>query len=355
MKRIFAKFKPIFILTIFFIIFGVGFMMYNFTNGNRSSPVAVERTLQKESMPEGERVMQKELLFVEDAENNEVIVLSVDGNVIKKIKVGKEPHDIAVSPDQRFVATGNFRDGTVSIINTQTLSVEKTLKTGKGAHGVAFDPRGNFLFVANSKDSTLSVIETSTFSKQTKIYTGNSPEYVGVTKDGANIFTTDLGDKGSVTILTNKGFQSKILKTVALGIDTHGWAVSPDGKEVLITNLDGSTAYFLDAVSFKKTYYDMDTPTEFAAFLNNDELWLTNIATHYVSIVDRTQNRIVDRIKVGETPHGITFSNDKSLAFAALYEPGEIVILDVSERKIIKRVKVGDKLHNSVVVQLRLW
>ena len=296
----------------------------------------------------------EELIFTEDAKNHHVIVLNRQGEIIKKITVGKEPHDITVSPDQRFVVTGNFGDGTISIINTRTLLVEKTIKTGGGAHGVAFSPDGNFLFVANAKDNTLSIIETGTFSNQKEIIIGSFPEYVGVTKDGSKIFTTNLAGNGSVTILENNGFESRIIKTIDLGIDPHGWALSPDGSKVVITNLGSNLTYLLDADTFEEvSHIDTRAATEFAAFKDNTELWLTNIGAHYVSIVDIEQNKIIGQIEVGETPHGISFSFDKTLAFVPLHRPGEIVIIDVAKRKIVKKVKIGDELHNAVVVKLR--
>lgn len=295
----------------------------------------------------------KELIFTEDAKNHQVIVLSRDGKLVKRIRVGKEPHDIAVSPDQKFLATGNFGDGTVSIINTKTLSIEKTIKTGKGAHGVFFNPQGGFLFVANAKDDTLSIIETTSFTQQEKIKIGSFPEYVGATKDGSKIFTTNLKGAGSITILENKGFKSKVIKTINLGIDPHGWTVSPDGSKVIITNLGSNFTYILNAETFNEIgHIDTGAATEFAAFRSDAELWVTDIGAHYISIIDIEKNEVLEKIEVGETPHGISFSKDKSLAFVPLYKPGELVIIDVAKRKVINRIKIGEELHNSVVVNL---
>lgn len=309
----------------------------------------------------------KELVFTEDAKNHQVIVLSRDGEIVKRIKVGKEPHDIAVSPDQKFVATGNFGDGTVSIINTSTLSVEKTIKTGRGAHGVVFSLDGKFLFVTNAREDTLSVVETGAFEEQRKITVRDFPEYVGVTKDGSKVFTTNLGGNGSVTVLENNGFQSRVLKTIELGIDPHGWAVSPDGSKIVVTNLGSKFIYLLDAETFDEiARIDTGAATESAAFKDDAELWVTNIGARYISIIDVKNNEVIKQIEVGETPHGISFSSDpegprqggaygagKTLAFVPLYKPGEVVMIDVANQNIIKRIKVGEELHNSVIVKIK--
>lgn len=208
-----------------------------------------------------------------------------------------------------------------------------------------------FLFVVNAKEDTLSVMDTGTFAKQIKIKVGKYPEYVGVTKDGSKIFTTNLGDGGSITVLQNIGFDSKVVKEITLGIDPHGWALSSDGTKLVFTNLGSNFTYLLDAQTFKEiSYIDTGITTEFAAFKDEFELWVTNIGSHYVSIIDLEQNKVVDKITVGETPHGIAFTKDKTLAFVPLYQPGEIVIIDVKERRIIEKIKIGEKLHNVVVL-----
>lgn len=305
-----------------------------------------------QNQPRGTTPEYTELVFVEDAHNHQVIALTLDGDVIARIPVGKEPHDIAVSPDQRYVVTANQGDGTASVIETATLSLERTIASGKGAHGVAFSPDGQFVFVANSQEDTLSIIDTATFARQEKVKVAGTPEYVGVTKDGSHVFTTNLGGDGSITILRNKGFASSVVKTSYPGIDPHGWALAPDGNAVVITNLGSNFTYLLDAETFESIgRIDTGATTEFAAFRNGTELWVTNIGSHYVSIIDVENNDVIGTITVGETPHGISFSSDQSRAFVPLYGPGEVVIIDAAARTVLKKVPVGQELHNAVVAR----
>lgn len=298
-----------------------------------------------------------ELVFVEDAIADEVAVLTRTGEVIERIKVGREPHDIARSPDGRFIATGNFGDGTVSVIGVESLTVERTIATGRGTHGVAFGPDGRFLFATNAREDTLSVIDAGTFSPEAKIRVGDFPEYVGVTGDGSSVFTTNLGGEGSVTLLDNRGPGSRVTREFSLGVDPHGWDVSPDGTKVAIASLGSDAVYLLDAATFERTAR-LETGatrefvpflTEDAAFLTDDEVWVTNIGADYVSILDLAQNKTAGRIPVGATPHGVAFSRDKSLAFVSLYKRGELVIVDVAKRAVVKRVRVGEELHNVAV------
>ncbi len=57
---------------------------------------------------------------------------------VAAIKVGREPHNLGVSPDGRWVATSDRRSGEVSVIDTQALTEVARIKLGRQTHDVAF-------------------------------------------------------------------------------------------------------------------------------------------------------------------------------------------------------------------------
>ncbi len=343
-------------LTLFFIGSGLLVKVLLPVGGSSETVARFEPAKSLEQTTQGGNGKFRELIFVEDSKNNQVIALDTNGKIIKRIAVGKEPHDIAVSPDNTLIATANKGDGTVTIIDTKTLSIQNSIITDKGAHGVVFSPDGKFIFVANSMGDTLSIIETKNFSQQTKISAGEFPEYVGVTKDGLKFFTVNPGKKGAIFLYDNNGMQSQVIRKIRPnGIDPRGWAASPDSATVAITNMGNDLLYFFDSNIFREiSHFTIGTPSEFATFLDDDELWVTNINSHYVSIIDVAQKKVVKKIDVGEMPHGIVFSSDKLLAFVPLYESGKMLIISVKERTIINQIKIGEQLHNAVMASLKV-
>ena len=304
---------------------------------------------------DGSEVSTKEFVFIDNEGEDVITVMTPEGDVIKKIPVGHAPHDIAASPDGEFVASANLESGTVSVIETSSLTVVQTISTGAGAHGVVFSPDGAKLYAVNARADTLSVIDTSSWQEMQRIPVDQGPEYVGVTPDGKQVFTTNLGAQGSVTLLAYKDNKLSVQKTMKFGSDPHGWAISPDGNKIALTNLGSNTAYILNSQTFEEiSHIDSGATTEFAAFKDNNELWVTDIGAHYVSIVDINRNKVIDQIAVGETPHGIAFSKDKTLAFVPLYSSGEVVIIDVARRIIVNKIKTGGTLlHNAVTVSVK--
>src|SRR3990172_11009938 len=85
---------------------------------------------------------------------------------VKGIPVGREPHNLGISPDGRWVATGDRRSGEVSVIDTQTLVEAARLKLGRQTHDVAFTPDSRTLFVGHETETFISVVEVGTWKIQ---------------------------------------------------------------------------------------------------------------------------------------------------------------------------------------------
>jgi hypothetical protein len=68
---------------------------------------------------------------------------------VATIKVGREPHNLGISPDGRWVATSDRRSGEVSVIDTLALGEAARLKLGRQTHDVAFTSDSRTLFVGH--------------------------------------------------------------------------------------------------------------------------------------------------------------------------------------------------------------
>ena len=79
---------------------------------------------------------------------------------------------------------GNFKDNTVSVIDTVVGKVVSTIPVGLGPHGMRITPDGQWLYVSNDGTSTLSVIDTTTNSVARTIEIGKSPHGVAFTPSG---------------------------------------------------------------------------------------------------------------------------------------------------------------------------
>jgi DNA-binding beta-propeller fold protein YncE len=80
------------------------------------------------------------------------------------VQVGIGPVQVFVSPDSKTVLVANRGTAeqpstTLSIVETDSLSVVKTVETGQGAHGVTIDPTGQHAYVTNIYGNDLAVLD----------------------------------------------------------------------------------------------------------------------------------------------------------------------------------------------------
>jgi len=296
----------------------------------------------------------KEGIYVVDEVLNKVFVLdSQTGEVRKEIPVGSGPHDIAISPDKKLIATGNINGSSVSVIDSQTGNVTKTLENIPGAHGVAFAKDGSRLYATSTSTNKLYVYALPSFELERTLATGGFPEYVIDVPVNDKILTTNLTGVGGETYVYKPTWFAHSARN--FGTDPHGLSLSTDGTTLAITNLSSNFVYFLAAKDLGETYarirrVDTGSTSEGAAFLDEQTLWVTNIGADYVSVINTGEEKLVDKITVGPTTHGLAFSKDKKSAFVSLMASGELVKIDVTTRKIVWKKRIGQNLHNLIII-----
>jgi hypothetical protein len=73
----------------------------------------------------------------------------------KSIPVGREPHNLGISHDGRWVATSDRRSGEVSAIDTEALTGIARIKLGRQTRDVTLGPDGRLAWVTNSRFTDL--------------------------------------------------------------------------------------------------------------------------------------------------------------------------------------------------------
>jgi YVTN family beta-propeller protein len=93
-----------------------------------------------------------------DTDSNTVTVIDGGNTRLKTtVMVGNSPLALAVSPDTNQIYVTNNLNGTVTIIDGETLRTE-TVAVGKGPTALAVNPETNQIYVANHESDTVTVI-----------------------------------------------------------------------------------------------------------------------------------------------------------------------------------------------------
>ncbi|HEY8052154.1 MAG TPA: cytochrome D1 domain-containing protein [Steroidobacteraceae bacterium] len=214
----------------------------------------------------------------------------------------------------------NEDDGTITVIEVESLEAVATLEVGKRPRGMVLSRDGRLLYVAVSgmpkcpppvpdeeceklprdrQADGVVVIDTTALKVLRRLEGATDPERVELSRDGGQLFVTDEDDARLTVIDTRRG---TVLARIKVGREPEGVRASPDGRWVLVTS-EGEGS---------------------------------------VAIVDAHRHRVLRTVMVGARPRDIAFSRDGRSA----YVPGEA---DAS----LYRIAIPGGAQPSPVLKLR--
>ena len=123
-------------------------------------------------------------LFVANAGSSDVAVIDIASNqVIKKIPVSTGHHGIDVSPNGKMVYVSGIGSDKVNVIDPVKLELVKQIEVGKGPHGIRTSPDGKLLYVDVTSTSKVVLIDTEQLKIIDYINTGKTPFWIAMPKN----------------------------------------------------------------------------------------------------------------------------------------------------------------------------
>jgi YVTN family beta-propeller protein len=227
--------------------------------------------------------------FVANSGSGTVSVIDTASNsVVANVVVGKEPVDVAISPDGTRAYVVNKGSNSVSVIGTVTDSVVANVAVGKEPAGIGISPNGAYAYVSNFGDNTVSVIGTATESVIANIVVGKEPEGIAIAPDSRFAYVAQRS--GGISVIDSNGFSA----VGAINDDSlpHSrLAIGPRGDRGFVTNPESASIS-----AFNPATRDLVGPP----------------------------------IGVGADPAGIAIGPNGSTAYAALPSSGAITPVDTA-------------------------
>jgi len=150
--------------------------------------------------------------------------------VTATVEVGTGPLRLALQPDGRYLWVANNDPeggpGGVTVVDTRSLEVVGSVATGTGHHELAFTSDSLFALVTNDADGTVSVIDTQTLEKVTDLRTGERPVAVRFSDLSESVYVADLG--GTVAII--RPGEWTVTRQVDTGAGIAAFDLDPSGR-----------------------------------------------------------------------------------------------------------------------------
>src|SRR3712207_454624 len=128
-----------------------------------------------------------------------------DGRELGRARTGPNPHEVAVSPDQRQAAVVAYGGHTIDIFDVAKRERLRTidLSPNKAPHGIVWLPDGRILATAE-RSKSLTIVDTKNGDKVSAIPTEQDISHmVAVAPDATRAYVTNMRS-GTLTVLELK-------------------------------------------------------------------------------------------------------------------------------------------------------
>jgi YVTN family beta-propeller protein len=253
---------------------------------------------------------QKTLLVANAAGNDLTLMNPVSGELMGKIPDIIDPYQIGYSPNHKwFIANGNRLDR-VDVYSAQgvDLKLAKSIKLGKTPSHVAFTADSKTAFITLQDSNELAAIDLDTQTVTWKMPTGKVPAGLWMTP-GDQYLLIGITGEDYVQVIDWKN--RKEVKRITTGKGAHNFRPLGDKKHVFLSNRIASTISLINMQTLEKLGDITGLPAgpdDMEITPDGKTLWVTLRFSKKVGVIDIPSMKLLTVIPVGKSPHGVFFT-----------------------------------------------
>jgi YVTN family beta-propeller protein len=250
-------------------------------------------------------------LIVASSVGDELIFLDPKtGQIQRRIKDVLDPYQIGFSPNQKWFVANALRLDRVDLYhyNGTNLTLSKRIPLAKLPSHMAFNAASSMVFITQQGSDQVSAIDLATQTVKWTLPTGKLPAGITMTPDDKYLL---IGIMGSDYVEVIDWKAQKTVKRIKAGKGTHNFRSMGDNRHVFVSNRVSNTINIID----QKTLENVGTidvpggPDCMELTADGKTLWATLRWIKKVAVIDVASRRVIKFIPVGRSPHGVYFFN----------------------------------------------
>ena len=248
-------------------------------------------------------------LVVGNTLSNDLVFLDPQtGDIVQRLSRIADPYHLGFSPDQRWlVITGNRLDR-VDLYRYEAgkLALTTKLSLAKTPSHMVFSADSKRVYVTLQESDQVAAIDLTTLQTLWIAPTGRQPAGIWLTPNGEHLL---VGMTGADHVEVMAVVDGRPIKRITTGKGAHNFLPRGDGRHVFLSNRVSNTISVID----QSTLNVVDTipvpggPDCMELRRDGMELWVTSRWANRVSVIDLTTKKLKTSIRVGRSPHGIYF------------------------------------------------
>jgi YVTN family beta-propeller protein len=253
-------------------------------------------------------------LIVGSAMGNELIFLDPKtGEIQNRVKDVIDPYQIGFSPDQKWFVSNALRMDHVDIYRYQDggLKLSKRLPLAKLPSHMAFSADSSTVFITQQGSDQVSAIDLASQAVKWTMRVGKLPAGIVITPDDKYLL---VGIMGSDYVEVIDWRAQKTVKKIKAGEGAHNFRAMGDKRHVFVSNRVSNTINIIDQQTLENvaTIAVPGGPDCMELTDDGKYLWTTLRWAKKVAVIDVAARKVIKRIPVGRSPHGVYFNNHAS-------------------------------------------
>jgi len=309
------------------------------------------------------------IIQTNSAGDNVSIIDPVTNKVVGEIHGIEVNHGAAAAPDGSRYYVSNEGQSTLDVADAKTFKVIKSIPLTGHPNNIGISKDGKRVYVSIAvAPGAIDVIDTASLTRAKSIPVKGAVHNTYVTPDGKFVVSGSIASK-TITVIDQKTEEPAWSLTMDLGIRPLAFATNPDGStKWIFVQLSALNGF---AVVDFKTHEEINRiklpalPAGKAPFLvgGNESHGMAvtadgktlvvnsrlNSAIYFYSIPDL---KLAGSAEVGKSPDWVTLTPDGKTAYVACAASNFVSVVDIKAMKEVARIPVGEVPKRNITAVL---
>ncbi|HYE94073.1 MAG TPA: cytochrome D1 domain-containing protein [Terriglobales bacterium] len=290
-------------------------------------------------------------LYVTNTKSDSISIIDTNTfEVTGTIPLGKgKPNRIVFEPNGRTAWVVYDRSHDLGVVDATTKKLVKRLKIGGNPYNLAVSPDNRYLYVLDwaSDTSNDEVIawDLKTEKIEWRLEVSTWPAHSVFSRDGKLLYVS--GETAGDLTVIDLASRTAVARVVHGGGDAMGLALSPDGKTLYAGTGENKSVLKLDTATHKQvgTIAVPGVVHETTLTLDGKFLYVTLRKANKVVVISTADDRIVKTIDSRGYPDLVTMEPSGRYALVSNRYADAVSVIDVATHKEVRRIAVGKAPH----------
>jgi YVTN family beta-propeller protein len=309
------------------------------------------------------------ILQTNSAGDNVSVIDPVTNKVVGEIRGIEVNHGAAAAPDGSRYYVSNEGNSTLDIVDAKTLKVTKSVPLTGHPNNIGISKDGRRVYVSIAvAPGAVDVIDTTSQERVKSIPVKGAVHNTYVTPDGKFVVSGSIASK-TITVIDQKTEEPAWSLTMDLGIRPLAFSTNPDGStKWIFVQLSAFNGFAVVDFATHKEINRIklpELPAGKAKFLvgGNESHGMAVTSDGKTLIVNSRLNssiysyslpdlKLLGSAEVGKSPDWVTLTPDGKTAYVACAASNFVDVVDIKSMKEVTRIPVGEVPKRNITAVL---